>query len=60
MNYTLFLKSGGNGRTAVLLAVVIAMDQANNEGKIDLKGVVSELRRQRMNMVQTEVIRWLL
>ena len=48
--------SAGVGRTAVLLAIIIGIEQGQKEKKIDVMSIVNKLRVQRMNMVQTEVI----
>ena len=43
------------GRTGTLLSVDIALEQAGTEGVVDIQGIVSRLREQRMMMVQTHV-----
>ena len=47
--------SAGVGRTGTFIAVDMAMEQAENEGKVDIAGIVTRLRQQRMKMVQTDV-----
>ena len=48
--------SAGVGRTGTLIAIDVAIEQANKEGLIDIPGIVNRLRQQRMKMIQTEVI----
>ena len=47
--------SAGVGRTGTLLSVDIALEQAGNEGVVDIQGILTRLREQRMKMVQTHV-----
>ena len=47
--------SAGVGRTGTFIAVDMAMEQAENEVKVDIAGIVTRLRQQRMKMVQTDV-----
>ena len=47
--------SAGVGRTGTFITLDIALEQANKEGIVDIPGIVTRLRQQRMYMVQTEV-----
>ena len=47
--------SAGVGRTGTFITLDIALEQVNNEGKVDISGIVTRLRQQRTQMVQTEV-----
>ena len=47
--------SAGVGRTGVLLSTLIGIQQGKQEGCIDFIGIVNNLRKQRMNIIQTEV-----
>ena len=47
--------SAGVGRTGTFIATDMAMEQVENEGKVDIAGIVTRLRQQRMKMVQTDV-----
>ena len=47
--------SAGVGRTGTFIALDLALDQAAKERIIDLAGIVTRLRQQRMKMVQTVV-----
>ena len=47
--------SAGVGRTGTLICVDIALEQAAREGVVDIAGIVSKIRKQRMKMVQTTV-----
>ena len=49
--------SAGVGRTGTFITLDIALEQVNNEGKVDISGIVTRLRQQRTQMVQTEVSR---
>ena len=49
--------SAGVGRTGTFITLDIALEQVNNEGKVDIGGIVTRLRQQRTQMVQTEVSR---
>ena len=52
--------SAGVGRTGTFITLDIALEQVNNEGKVDIGGIVTRLRQQRTQMVQTEVSRLLI
>lgn len=45
--------SAGVGRTGTLIALWILMDKIIEEGKVNIREVVAELRNQRTQMVQT-------
>ena len=47
--------SAGVGRTGTFIATEIAMKQLKKEGKVDIVGIVTRIREQRMKMVQTNV-----
>ena len=47
--------SAGVGRTGTFITVDMALEQAKKEWKVDIAGIVTRLRQQRMKMVQTEV-----
>ena len=47
--------SAGVGRTGTFIAIEIGMDQIKQEGKVDIAGIVTRLRQQRIKMVQTSV-----
>lgn len=47
--------SAGVGRTGVFIALDIALNQAREEGRVDVIGTINNMRFQRMKMVQTLV-----
>ena len=47
--------SAGVGRTGTFVAVDMALEQADKEGKVDIAGIATRMRQQRMKMVQTDV-----
>ena len=47
--------SAGVGRSGTFVAVDMALEQADKEGKVDIAGIVTRMRQQRMKMVQTDV-----
>ena len=49
--------SAGVGRTGTFMAVDMLLDEAKQTGEVDVLGVVTHLRRQRMTLVQTKVLR---
>jgi Protein tyrosine phosphatase len=49
------LFSAGVGRTGTLIAVDILLQHICENKKVDIFGTVFKLRKQRVNMVQTEV-----
>ena len=49
--------SAGVGRTGTFITVDIALEQAEKERKVDIAGIVTRLRQQRMKMVQNQVIK---
>jgi protein tyrosine phosphatase len=54
--YIIFLFfSAGVGRTGTLIAVDILLQHIYENKKVDIFGTVFKLRKQRVNMVQTEV-----
>ena len=47
--------SAGVGRTGAFIAIDIALEQAKRENMVDIAGIVTRIRQQRMEMVQTDV-----
>ena len=47
--------SAGVGRTGTFIAIDIALEQAKRENMVDIAGIVTRIRQQRMEMVQTDV-----
>ena len=47
--------SAGVGRTGTFITLDMALEQADKEGLVDVVGIITRLREQRMNMVQTAV-----
>ena len=50
-----FLCSAGVGRTGTFIALDYLLEQANNEGSIDIFDCVEKMRDARPNMVNTRV-----
>ena len=47
--------SAGVGRTGTFITLDMALEQIKREGVVDIAGIVTRLRQQRVQMVQTEV-----
>ena len=47
--------SAGVGRTGVFIALDTALAQAQEDGRVDVIGIINNMRYQRMKMVQTLV-----
>lgn len=52
--------SAGAGRTGCFIVIDIMLDMAEREGVVDIYNCVRELRSRRVNMVQTEVLVYML
>ena len=50
--------SGGVGRTGSFIALDILLQHIKDHDWVDVFGLVCEMRRHRMRMVETEVLIW--
>ena len=53
--YVCFNFSAGVGRSGTFIALDSLLQQAESEGKIDVYSYVTQMRKQRCNMIQTLV-----
>jgi len=51
--------SAGSGRTGCFMVIDMMLDMARDEEIVDIYNTVKELRSRRVNMVQTEVRRFI-
>ena len=47
--------SAGVGRTGTLMAIDMALEQAARENVVDIPAIITQMRKQRMKMVQNSV-----